>query len=305
MENSTEKSIDKSKEKSKVYLFSSNDRAEGARRCLNMLEMPNYNGKTVLIKPNFNTADPAPGSTHTDTLDTLLSAVRSANPSRIIIGERSGPAVTAEVFEKKGIGALCEKYGAEFLNFDTIAPEDWVEYKRDDLHWPGSAFRYPRVFNEADAIVATCCLKTHAFGGVFSNSLKLAVGITPKGLSPLHDTDDMRRMIAEINLAYTPDFVLSDAVEVFTDGGPMEGTRKRADLMLLSSDRIALDAVGLAILKSLGSKKEIMDTPIFEHEQMARAVELGLGVSSPSDIEIVTTDDKSAEIAAQLNKLLL
>jgi len=305
MENSTEKSIDKSKEKSKVYLVSSNDRAEGSRLCLNMLEMPDYNGKTVLIKPNFNTADPAPGSTHTDTLDTLLSAVRSANPSRIIIGERSGPAVTAEVFEKKGIGALCEKYNAEFLNFETMPQEDWVEYRRDDLHWPGGAFRYPRVFNDVDAVVTTCCLKTHAFGGVFSNSLKLAVGITPRGFSPLHDTDDMRKMIAEINLAYKPDFILCDAVEVFTDGGPMEGTRKRADLMLLSSDRIALDAVGLAVLKSLDSNKAIMDTPIFEHEQMARAVELGLGVTSPADIEIVTADEKSAEIAAQLSKILL
>ncbi|MDR0859262.1 MAG: DUF362 domain-containing protein, partial [Oscillospiraceae bacterium] len=157
---------------------------------------------------------------------------------------------------------------------------------------------------EADAVVATCCLKTHGFGGVYSNSLKLAVGITPKDFMKLH-VNDIRKMIAEINLAYTPDFVLSDAVEVFTDGGPMEGTRVRANIMTIGSDRIALDAVGLAILKYLGSNAAIMNTPIFEQEQIARAVELGLGVTKPSEIEIVTDDPASAELAAKINEILV
>jgi uncharacterized protein (DUF362 family) len=112
-------------------------------------------------------------------------------------------------------------------------------------------------------------------------------------------------MIAEINLAYTPDFILSDAVEVFTDGGPMEGTRCNANIMLIGRDRVALDAVGLAILKSLGSNSAIMDTPIFKQEQIERAVELGLGVSSPNDIEIVTDDEASAKVASRVEEFLL
>ena len=289
--------------KSKVFLVSSEDRVIGARRCLEYIGIPDYTGKQVYVKPNFNTADPSPGSTHNDTLEALLSAVRSANPKKIIIGERSGPAQVSEVFEKKGIAALCEKYGAEFLNLEELPPEKWVKIEREDLHWPGG-FEVPQALVVSDAVVGACCLKTHGFGGVYSNSLKLAVGLVPKDFQKLHNSPHMRKMIAEINLAYTPDFIISDAVEVFTDGGPMEGKRVRADITLISRDRVAIDAVGLALLRSLGSNSAIMDTPVFSQEQIARAVELGLGASSPDDIELVTDDDAGKRAAALIREHL-
>ncbi len=65
-----------------------------------------------------------------------------------------------------------------------------------------------------------------------------------------------------------------------------------------------MDAVGLAVLKELGSNAAIMDTPIFAQEQMARAVELGLGVSGPGGIELVTDDPASAGYAAALRPIL-
>jgi uncharacterized protein (DUF362 family) len=117
-------------------------------------------------------------------------------------------------------------------------------------------------------------------------------------------TPDIRKLIAEINLAYTPEFILSDAVEVFTDGGPMQGTRKNANVMLLTSDRVALDAVGLAVLKSVGANSAITDTPIWQQDQIARAVELGLGATSAAEIEIVTDDDTSAAVAAKIREIL-
>ena len=287
--------------KSEVFLVSSGDRTIGAKRCLDFINMPDYSGKQVYVKPNFNTADPSPGSTHNDTLDALLAAVRASNPKRIIIGERSGPAQVEEVFEKKGVAALCKKYDAEFLNLEELPPEKWVRIERDDLHWPGG-FEVPRALAESDAVVCVCCLKTHGFGGVYSNALKLAVGLVPKDFQKLHSSPHMRRMIAEINLAYTPDFIISDAVEVFTDGGPMDGKRIRANITLISRDRVAIDAVGLALLKSLGSNSAIMDTPIFSQEQIARAVELGLGASSPDDIELITDDDAGKQAAERIRE---
>ena len=291
-------------EKSKVFLVSTGDRKLGERRCLDYIGALDYSGKQVYVKPNFNTADPAPGSTHNDTLDVLLAAVRAANPKRIILGERSGPAQVAEVFKQKGIAALCKKYEAEFLNLEELPPEKWVKIKRDGLHWPGSSFKVPQALVESDAVVATCCLKTHGFGGVYSNALKLAVGLVPKDYQTLHITPHMRKMIAEINIVYTPDFVLSDAVEVFTDGGPAVGKRRRADITMISRDRVALDAVGLALLKSLGSNRQIMNTPIFAQEQIARAVELGLGASSPDCIELVTDDAAGEQAAARIREFL-
>ena len=289
--------------KSTVFIVSSGDRTIAAERCLRYIGMPDYSGKQVYVKPNFNTADPTPGSTHNDTLDTLLSAVRSSNPKKIIIGERSGPAQVSEVFKEKGISALCDKYGAEFLNLEELPPNEWVKIEREGLHWLGG-FEVPKALVESDAIVAACCLKTHGFGGVYSNALKLAVGLVPKDFQKLHGSPDIRKMIAEINLAYTPDFVLSDAVEVFTDGGPMDGKRCRADVTLISRDRVAMDAVGIALLQSLGSNSAIMDTPIFKQEQIARAVELGLGASSPDEIEMEADDDAGRQVIARISEFL-
>jgi hypothetical protein len=43
----------------------------------------------------------------------------------------------------------------------------------------------------------------------------------------------------------------------------------------------------------LGSNAQIMGRPVFAQEQIARAVELGLGASGPEQIELVTPDEQS------------
>ncbi len=155
-------------------------------------------------------------------------------------------------------------------------------------------------------MVTTCCLKTHGYGAVFTMSLKVSVGMVHRhNMSELHSSPlHMRKMIAEINQAYAPALIVLDGIEAFTDQGPMIGTRKRADVILAGTDRVAIDAVGLAVLKHLGSNKAIMDKKIFEQEQISRAVELSLGAAGPQEIEIVTNDNKSAQCADHIRKIL-
>ena len=88
-------------------------------------------------------------------------------------------------------------------------------------------------------------------------------------------------------------------------GGPDHGTKKRADVILGGTDWIAIDAVGLAVLKKLGSNKDIMKRNIFEQDQIERAVELGLGVSGPEEIEIITDDEDSRRYAGTLKEILM
>jgi uncharacterized protein (DUF362 family) len=92
-----------------------------------------------------------------------------------------------------------------------------------------------------------------------------------------------------------------DGVEAFRNGGPHEGERVPSELVLAGTDRVAIDAVGLAVLRYFGALK---DKPIFEREQIARAVELGLGVNSGDEIELVTADAASAEYAREIEALL-
>jgi uncharacterized protein (DUF362 family) len=112
-------------------------------------------------------------------------------------------------------------------------------------------------------------------------------------------------MIAEINTAYQPALVILDAVEAFTTGGPDQGTLVQPGVVLAGSDRVAIDAVGVAMLRHFGTTREVSRGPIFEQEQIARAVELGLGVSRPEQIELVTDDPQSAEFAGVISEILL
>lgn len=111
-------------------------------------------------------------------------------------------------------------------------------------------------------------------------------------------------MIAEINTAYKPDLVLLDGVQAFTKGGPDQGKLVNSSVILAGTDRIAIDAVGVALLRYYGTTKEVSQGAVFEQEQIARAVQLNLGVTSPKQIELVTGDKESAEYARQIRAIL-
>ncbi len=278
----------------------------GVKGAIDLLGINPVKGEAVLLKPNFNTADEYPGSTHNDTLEALIRHLKSMGAESITLGERSGPPDTAGVMQEKGIYDLCKKQGVAIINFEELPQTEWVRIEPEGTHWR-NGFLAAKPVVESRCIVTTCCLKTHAYGGVFTMSLKLSVGIThKKNMSELHSSFmSMRKMIAEINTAYQPSLVLLDGIEAFTDRGPSHGTRKRADVILAGTDRIAIDAVGLAILKELGSNSAIMEKKIFEQEQIARAVELGLGVSRPEDIEIVTDDAAGKQYAERVRDVLM
>ena len=143
-------------------------------------------------------------------------------------------------------------------------------------------------------------------------SLKNSVGMVAKHgpdgynyMQELHGSPNQRKMIAEINAAYQPALVVVDAVEAFVSGGPAKGEKVKSEVVLVGTDRIALDAVGVAILRFFGTTREVERGRIFEQEQIARAAFLGLGASRPEDIELLTDDDASAAYAAQIQEVLL
>jgi uncharacterized protein (DUF362 family) len=285
--------------KTAVALKKTNDRKEGVQGSLRALGINPVKGKNVLIKPNFNTADSTPGSTHNDTLTALVEEFWAMEAKSISLGERSYP-LTREVMDQKGVLPLLQKLNVKIIDFDDLDKKDWIEVIPKDSHWK-NGFRIARPILEAECLVSTCCLKTHQFGGIFTMSLKLHVGVVPTTrhgfdyMRELHTSPHQRKLIAELNQPFTPQLVILDGVDAFVDGGPATGKTAKGDVFLASTNRVAIDAVGVAVLKNLGSNPAIMGTKIFDQEQIARAVELGLGASSPADIDLIAADEKSKE----------
>ena len=292
--------------KTTVVLVKTMDRTQGVKNVLSLLSFSSPKGKDVFLKPNFNTADPAPGSTHNDTLRQLILELKERGAAKITLGESSGPPQTKKVLEDKGIPAMSQELGFDIINFEELAEDGWTTFNPPSNHW-SNGFSIPRAAAEAKYCVSTCCLKTHGSGGHFSLSMKLAVGLTPKSIRrELHskrDTD-MRKMIAELNLGYRPNFILMDGVEAFVDGGPSRGKKVDAGVMIGGTDRIAVDAVGVAVLKELGSNATIMGRKIFEQDQIQRAVELGFGIRGPEQIEIAASDEAGRAYADKIRAIL-
>jgi uncharacterized protein (DUF362 family) len=296
----------------RVVLVKTDDRSLGVQRALDILDVQDVQDRNFLIKPNLNSDDPAPGSTHTDVLTTLHGWLKSRDVGQVSLGDRSGMAATERVLEVKGIQAMSEEFGFEVLNFHTLPAHQWELITFDDSHWQ-YGFPIAKPVLESEGIVSVCCLKTHRFGGHFTMSLKNSVGMVASYIpgeshgymTELHNSKYQREMIAEINTAYQPDVILLDGMEAFVGGGPESGMLVHPGVVLAGTDRVAIDAVGVAILRNFGTTHHVQKGPVFEQAQIARAAELGIGISQPDMIEIVTDDDQSAEYASVLQSILL
>jgi uncharacterized protein (DUF362 family) len=296
---------------SAVYLVRTTSRVEGIRRGLAMLGMPASRGNRVVIKPNFNSADEFPASTHLDTLGALVRHFQAAGAGEIIVADRSGMGDTRTVMEQKGVFAQAKRMGYHAVALDDTPLAGWSEERLPGSHWSKGVL-FPRLFQEADLLVQTCCLKTHRFGGHFTLSLKNSVGMVAKHsprdrynyMGELHGSSSQRQMIAEINQLYRPAMVVMDGLEAFTDGGPESGTLVKPQVMVLGADRVAVDAVGVAILRMHGGNATISRGGVFDQEQIARAVQLGLGAKGPEQIDLVTDDPESRKIAERVRQTL-
>jgi uncharacterized protein (DUF362 family) len=207
------------------------------------------------------------------------------------LAERSGMGDTETVLEQMGVFALSNELGFNTVVLDALGKEGWVKFERDQTHWL-RGFYMAKVFHDADKVVQTCCLKTHRFGGHFTLSLKNSVGLVAKKVPggmydymwELHGSPYQRQMIAEINQFYNVDFVLMDGIKAFVTGGPEQGRVAEPNLLLASKDRVAIDAVGVAILKLYGARSKVGNADVFEQDQLKRAAELGFGVQSADEI---------------------
>jgi uncharacterized protein (DUF362 family) len=294
-----------------VFLTKTTDRDSGIRGLMSRFDLREFSGKRVALKANFNSADPFPASTHLDTLRAIVANLKSMGAEKMTLGERSGMGNTRDVLEALGVFSLAKELGFEVNVLNESAKEDWKKVGKEGTHWL-RGFYIAKLFSAADKVVQTCCLKTHRFGGHFTLSLKNSVGLVAKKIPgglydymwELHGSPQQRQMIAEINSQYKTDLVVMDGLKAYVDGGPEGGREVDPNLLLASTDRVAIDAVGVAILRSYGSTSNVMKGRIFDLDQLRRAATLEIGVKSASEIEVTPINEDSRQAAQKIMDML-
>jgi uncharacterized protein (DUF362 family) len=77
-------------QKAVVVIVKSGDRARAIERAIDLTGLNPVNGKNVVIKPNFNSSHSFPGSTHNDTLRTLIGKLSNMGAKSSKVTDRSG-----------------------------------------------------------------------------------------------------------------------------------------------------------------------------------------------------------------------
>ena len=244
------------------------------------------NGKRVLLKPNVVNNRPPPSTTNPEVVSAVARRVRQAGAADIIVADSSGMLrfPTRDNLIATGVRQAGESAGARLL---ALEDEAWVRVQPPRAKALPAHYISKPVY-EADLFINMPVIKTHRFAQ-YSCTLKNLVGITHPRYRPSLSflSGDWHERIAELNLAVHPHLNIADGTTIMIAGGPTTGTPAKANVLVLSGDRVALDVVAIAIIRSYGQWPKL-DMPVWEQRQIKRAVELGLGTEGPDRMELLT-----------------
>jgi uncharacterized protein (DUF362 family) len=193
-------------------------------------------------------------------------------------------------------------------------------------HWR-NGFELAELLFAVDHVINVPVIKTH-FQAWFTMSMKAFVGMshhntrkefhgTWVGEGSLFDqkrTSSRRRgikkdpeqeakdlapfvnRIAELNLGITPALNIMDGSTCFVFGGPSSGDTAEPKVVVASRDRIAADATGVAVLKSIGTEERLQDRSVWSTPFLKHGIKIGLGIDSVAKLNLKSEGMAEAEI---------
>ena len=247
-------------------------------------------GDIILLKPNYNTADPFPGSSDPEFIKAVIDMLYESGAGKVILGERTAFLHSRKVLEQAGIVKVAEKAGAEVRVFG----KDGWRAMFDRKGWrrvkipEGQYLRKVSLAKEAlemEKIVYAPLIKTH-HAAEFTGAIKLSMGF----VKPFFDQITfhawhLQEKLAELSLVVKPDLIIMDARKVFITGGPAKGELREPNLILASGNQVAIDVEGVKILQSYPGNG-LEGKNVWDLVQIKHAVKLGIGPHSEGEYEV-------------------
>jgi uncharacterized protein (DUF362 family) len=238
-------------------------------------------GDEVLLKPNYNSADPPPASSDPEFLKAIVALLFEHGARKVIVGESSWQGLaTRKALDKAGTLEALRDTEAEISFFD--------EEKSIEVEVGGKYLKHVSLAERAmnvDKIVYPCCMKTH-FRADFSLSLKLAFGFTKKSERMAFHLRHLKEKLVDLNLIVHPNLIIMDGRKCLISGGPFSGDVRNPNIILASGDRVAMDVESIKIIESFEGSK-LRNNP-WNYTQILRATALGLGVKSEDEYTVIT-----------------
>jgi len=207
-------------------------------------------GKTVLLKPNLVGLDVrGVMNTHPAVIGAAREAFLRLGAGKVLVGD--GPTFdrdTEAIVETMKLRDYVGRLPGTFVDLNT------VESRPVPLRTRASKLKelfFPVPLLEADFIVSMPKLKTHHWAGV-TLSLKNMFGVVPGSRygwpkNVLHWAG-ISRSILDINSTVRPDFAIVDGIVGMEGNGPAQGPPKKAGVLVLGDDPVAVDATCTRIM---------------------------------------------------------
>lgn len=238
-------------------------------------------GETILLKPNLVAADPPEkcSTTHPAVMAGLLNLL-SKQSITVTYGDSPGfhsPEVAAK---KSGLAEVADQYNiqlADFVNGEDVFNETSVQNKL--LHIAKGVL-------EADGVISLPKLKTHGFQKM-TGAIKNQFGCVPGPLKgemhvKLPNAEDFSKMLVDLNDYIKPRLYIMDGIMAMEGNGPRGGHPLQMNVLLLSADPVALDAVVCRMVD--------LDPALVPTTKMGQ--EIGLGTYLEENIELLGDDFK-------------
>jgi len=200
-------------------------------------------GKTVLLKPNL--VEYIPGA-EVNTNPWLVGAAAEAflrlGAGQVIVGE--GPGHERDTRLVMAESSLEKQLKERNLAFVDLNRDELVQVKTGSSYTSLGALWLPQSVVGADIVVSMPKVKTHHWAGV-TLSMKNMFGIIPGAVygwpkNVLH-WHGIERSILDICSTMRPHFVIADGIVAMEGNGPLHGTNRALNKIVLSDDPVAAD----------------------------------------------------------------
>lgn len=203
-------------------------------------------GKRLLLKPNLVEFDSTTSiNTHAALLAAAAEVFRGLG-AEVRIGE--GPGHRRDTLYLAGEA----RYRSLMPRFD----DRFVDLNRDDVADAGTFGDQPRIYLprtalDADLIVSMPKMKAHHWAGA-TLSMKNLFGLVPGAVygwpkNFLHYVG-IDRSIVELNRIFRKTFAIVDGIVGMEGNGPIQGAPKRAGVLVMGRDLVAVDATCCRIM---------------------------------------------------------
>ncbi len=204
-------------------------------------------GQKILLKPNLLSAkEPSRAiTTHPEIVAAVARKVKKIG-AEVIVGDSPGGAKRGvrRVWKNTGMLDMAEREGLELVNFEASGVDKFSIDGRD--------YYLAKPAIEADLIISLAKLKTHVLT-LMTGGVKNVFGLIPGFRKANYHKEfpkpeEFSQVIVDIFSLKTPTLTIMDAILAMEGDGPSSGTPRWANLLLASSDAVALDAVAAEII---------------------------------------------------------